>query len=149
MKAVRFILLSLLLVGAAGCWVAAIPRYDEIKRPVTAEDLAGEWVLSEDSLHSMTIDGIVPKAGAKHSIALGADGSCSYRTVLADGTYLEKDGRWIVRYADSESFKNSLDFHFNDVVISRMKVAMDSKRMILWESWGDPDAGIDLKYYKK
>jgi len=141
--------IAIVLAGTAGCYFAAIPRHDEIKRPVTSGDLVGEWVLSDESLRSMAVDGHAPKAEEERTITLRADGSCAYRTFLGDGTYLKKDGRWTVRYSETESFKNRLDFHFGDLVISRMKVAMNAKRMVLWESWGDPDAGMDLVYYKK
>ena len=96
----------------------------------------------------MAIDGFIKKDGQEFAITLRPDGSCSYRTVLQE-RYVEKDGQWSLRYDPSDYYKNRLDFRFGDKVVAYMSIASDSSGMVLWESWGDPDAGVDLVYRKE
>lgn len=138
-----FVLISAVL--ASGCWVAAIPRFTVIKRPVTTTELTGTWVLSEESLKSIAVDGVIKKAGQEFEIILRADGSCSYRTIL-DGRFVRKEGKWSLRYDSSDYYRHQLDFQFESEAVSRMSIASDSEGLVLWESWGDPDEGIDLVY---
>jgi hypothetical protein len=138
-----FVLISAVL--ASGCWVAAIPRFTVIKRPVTTTELTGTWVLSETSLKAMAVDGVIKKAGQEFEILLRADGSCSYRTVLG-GRFVRKEGKWSLRYDSSDYYRHRLDFQFESEAVSRMSIASDSEGLVLWESWGDPDEGIDLVY---
>lgn len=144
-----FVILALVsAVLASGCWLAAIPRFKVIKHPVTTTEAAGRWVLSAESQKSMAIDGFIKKDGQEFAITLRPDGSCSYHTVL-QGRYVEKNGQWSLRYDPSDYYKNRLDFRFGDEAVSLMSIASDSLGMVLWESWGDPDAGVDLVYRKE
>ncbi len=131
----------------SGCYLAAIPRFNVIKHPVTTNELAGRWVLSAESQKSMAVDGFAKKAGQEFTIVLRPDGSCSYHSVL-QGHYVEKEGEWSIRYDPSDQYKNRLDFRFQDEVVWLTSVASDSSGMVLWQSWGDPDEGVDLVYRK-
>jgi hypothetical protein len=135
-------------VLASGCWVVAIPRFTVIKRPVTPTELVGTWVLSETSLKAMAVDGVIRKDGQEFEIILRPDGSCSYRTVLG-GRFVRKEGKWSLRYDSSDYYRHRLDFQFGSEVVSRMSIASDSEGLVLWESWGDPDEGIDLVYRQR
>lgn len=142
---VMFALVSSVFVS--GCWVAAIPRFKVIKRPVTTAEAEGRWVLSTESQEWMAVDGFIKNVSQEFAITLRRDGSCSYRTDL-QGRYVEKDGQWSLRYNPSDYYKNWLDFRFEDQVVS-LSIASDSSGMVLWESWGDPDDGFDLVYRKE
>jgi hypothetical protein len=148
MKRIVLTLTAAVITATSGCYLAAIPRYKEIERPVTASEMSGRWVLTPESQRSMVIDGFVKKGGEELAIILNAEGTCSYRTVL-DRRYVEMEGQWSTEHMPSDHFKNRLDFRFKDHVVSRMRVAMDSSEMVLCESWGDPDAGVDLVYRKE
>ena len=147
MKPFALILALTAVAAACGCYLAAIPRYKEIKRPVTTSEVAGTWVLTAKSERSLAVDGVTRKPNEEFAIVLKPDGSCSYHTLLRGG-YVEKDGVWSARYDPRADFRNRLDFRFKDIAIS-MNVALDLEGMVLWESWGDPDQGIDLVYRKK
>ena len=143
-----FLILALAApVTTSGCYVAAIPRFNVIKHSVTTNELAGCWVLSGESQKSMAVDGFARKAGQEFAILLRPDGSCSYHTAL-QGHYVEKDGQWSIRYDPSDHYRNRLDFKFEDEVVALTSIASDSSGMVLWQSWGDSDAGNDLVYRK-
>ena len=148
MKHLVVILVLVAATVSSGCYVAAIPRFKVIKRPVTTTELAGRWVLSTESQRAMAVDGFSKKAGQEFAIFLRPDGSCSYRTVLGRA-YVEREGQWSIRFEPSDHYKNRLDFRFQDEVVSLMSVALDSSGTALFEPWGDPDAGIDLVYHKQ
>jgi len=76
--------------ATSGCYLAAIPRYKEIERPVTISEMAGRWVLTAESQRTMAIDGFTNKVGEEFAITLKPDGSCSYGTVL-ERAYVEMD----------------------------------------------------------
>ena len=134
-------------VTISGCYLAAIPRFNEINHIVTTNELTGRWVLSAESQTSMAVDGFAKRGDQELTIVLRPDGSCSYHTVL-QGCYVKKEGQWSITYAPSDHYKNRLGFRFQDEVVGLTCVASDSSGMVLWQSWGDPDAGIDLVYRK-
>ena len=134
-------------VATSGCYVAAIPRFNVIKHTVTTNELTGRWVLSAESRRSLAADGFAKKPGQEFTIVLRPDGSCSCHTVL-QGRYADKEGQWSIRYDPADHYRNRLDFRFQDEYYALTSVASDSSGMVLWQSWGDPDAGIDLVYRK-
>lgn len=132
-------------VATSGCYLAGIPRFNVIKHAVTTNEMAGCWLLSAGSQKSIAVDGFAKKAGQDFTIVLRPDGSCSYHTFL-QGRYVEKEGQWSTWYDPADHYKNRLDFRFQDGGVGLTSVASDSSGMVLWQSWGDPDAGIDLVY---
>ena len=144
--AASFALVSAVL--ASGCWVSAIPRFTVLKRPVSSTELVGTWVLSEKSLKVIAVDGVIRNDGQEFEIILRADGSCSYRTILGE-RFVRKEGKWSLGYDSSDYYRHRLDFQFGSEAVSRMSIASDSEGLVLWESWGDPDEGIDLVYRQR
>jgi hypothetical protein len=137
------------MIACAGCgrFLAAIPRYTEINQPVTNQEIVGEWLLTTNSLAVPRVDGLVVKGNEKFSITIRSDGSCSYHSIIGKA-YKESEGRWSLQYDATNTFKNQISFSVDGVGFP-LKIAFDSKDTVLWQSWGDPDAGVDLVYKKK
>jgi hypothetical protein len=137
------------MIACTGCgrFLAAIPRYTEINQPVTNQEIVGEWLLTTNSLTVPRIDGLVVKGDEKLSIRIRSDGSCSYHSIIGK-EYKESEGHWSLHHNSTNTFKNEICFSLDHVAFS-LKIALDAKDTVLWQSWGDPDAGVDLVYKKK
>jgi hypothetical protein len=146
MKALTLILA--VAVTCAGCYLAAIRRHTEIKRPVTSQELVGRWVLSTNSLKNLMVDGFTPNKGEEVAITLRSNNSYSMHTLSPswDGRKrvvdrVDSEGRWAVTYAATKVFRNELVLRSSQDAVSFLYVALDSQTMILWKSWGRPRRG--------
>jgi len=150
------VLIIALTLASAGCgrFLAAIPRHKEIERPVTALEVVGRWTLTTNSLRSVMVDGFAPRKGEEVMITVRSNASYSCHMIFAgwDGKSrvvgrADAAGQWSLDYSSTSHFKNALVLRSDDAV-SSLYIALDSRRMILWSSWGDPDDGIDLVFEK-
>jgi hypothetical protein len=151
-----YLIISVVLLACAGCGrvLSAIPRHTEIKRRVTAQEIAGRWVLTSNSLASVRVDGFTPTINEEIGITVRSDGSYSSHLISfpwgRKNTVEREDsqGKWSLDYSPTNDFKNSLILRSSRGAVSSLFVVLDSQRMVLWTYWGDPDAGIDLVFEK-
>jgi hypothetical protein len=151
------ILTIALALAGAGCgrFLAAIPRYTGIERPVTAEEVVGHWVLTTNSLSSAMVGGFAPTNGEEIAIWVRSDGTYSSHMISQGwngsrptAEREDQEGKWSLDYRPAELTKNALVFRTASDAVSSIDIARDSHSMVLWSSWGDPDAGVDLVFRK-
>lgn len=154
MKRVIPVLAVVLVCVGCGRFLSAIPRYTEIERPVTEQEAVGHWVLSTNSLSSVAVDGFRPMQSEEVAITIRSNGSYSaHRLALRWGETRQVDrwdesGKWSLDYESKRNFKNQILLRSTRDAGSFLWIAFHSERMVLWESWGDPDDGVDLVYEK-
>ncbi len=155
MKSVPIILLVLLTSFGCGRFLAAVRRHTEIDRPITAAEMIGTWVLTTNSLAHLRVDGFKPNAGEHLGFIVRTNGTYSSHTVLPrftqskhGGERTDQEGTWSLDYNQTNAYRNTLFFRTSQDSVSSVHIALDGDRLVIWESWGDPDDGIDLVFEK-
>ena len=152
----QFAVILFIAFGCAGCgrFFAAIPRHTEIERPVTAQEVAGHWLLTTNSVQSAMVDGFIAKKGEEVAITVRSNGSysCHFISPRHDASRRvdrdDDEGSWSLSYESKEHFKNKLVLSSDRSGISSLYIGLNSDRMVLWTYWGDPDDCIDLVFEK-
>jgi|SRR5579883_973503 len=143
----RSIHLLPLVFLTSGCWMAAIPRHSEIKRPVTMAEIAGVWVLNRSSLTQLQADRFSPTNQERFFIVIHNDGTYyAHRPDRSSGlpvsvSRIDSSGVLSLSYNSTNIFRNRLTLGLQEFWIGK-----DGEKMIIWQSWGDPDEGVDMVY---
>jgi hypothetical protein len=153
-RPLAFITALAVLCTGCGRVVSAIPRHKEIERAVTAQEVAGRWEMTTNTLGAVMVDGFSPSAGEKVVITVRSNGSYSCHMIfprweskrIVDRA--DEEGQWSLDYRPTNRFKNTLVLRSSRDADSSLYVATDSGRMVFWKSWGDPDDCIDLVFEK-
>ena len=150
--ALPWLLLVLLLTGCPRpLW---LPDRN-LKEYLSEQDVVGQWRLTAESLDLLTHDGFKPADSHRYLIALLADGTCRFQTVMPEigrsAIYQELTGKWKLEHDETNGantkIKNTLSLELTGYSTG---FAFDKKNgaLILWTFYGDPDSWQFIEYKK-
>ncbi len=129
------------------------PPDRHLKRHVQESELVGEWNLRSSSLEILARDGYVQKSSFKHTLAIREDGTMTFVSAyphIDEIQHITAEGRWGLQHHDdgTSTLEISMRFGGSDH-IAAFSFADEDGRIVLWQTYGDPDMWEFIEYTKK
>ena len=151
----KLIIIALLVVAVsvlAGCGRYFTPNIN-LDRYATKEEIVGTWQMLPSTMQLAERDGYKPQSSI-HEIEFCSDGTCSFRSITESAqkaTYLDARGTWTLHH-DTErkgerKRKNELKLSIGNQELG-FYLTEESRHVLLWYWWGDPDSWEFIKYGK-
>jgi hypothetical protein len=123
-----------------------------LKRHVQESELVGEWNLRSSSIEILARDGYVQKSSSKHTLAIREDGSMTFISAYPDSDeihHITAEGRWGLQHNDDGTTALEISMRFGGSDHSEaFSFAEEDGRIVLWQSYGDPDMWEFIEYTK-
>jgi hypothetical protein len=123
-----------------------------LKRHVQESELVGEWNLRSSSLEILARDGYVQKSSSRHTLAIREDGSLTFVSAYPDSDgiqHITAKGRWGLQHHDDRTTTLEISMRFGGSDhIEAFSFADEDGRIVLWQTYGDPDMWEFVEYTK-